>query len=50
MTHLASILWYLFFIAIISASYHASLYAIKVFDRKWKATSEAEQAEADKNK
>ncbi len=48
MTHTAAILWYLFWVGIIFASYYASLYAIRVFDRKWKAITEAEQEEADK--
>ncbi len=48
MTHTAAILWYLFLVGIIFASYYASLYTIKKFDRKWKTITEAEQEEVDK--
>jgi hypothetical protein len=45
MTHLAAILWYSIWGLTIVAGYYASEYAIKVFDKKWKEITEAEEQE-----
>jgi len=45
MTHFAVIFWYLFLVAVIVGGYYASVYAIKRFDEKWKATTMAEEDE-----
>ncbi len=43
MSYIEVILMYLIWPATVAIGYYASVYAIKLFDRKWKEQTEAEE-------
>jgi len=43
MSYFAVILMYLSWLATVAIGYYASVYAVKIFDRKWKEETEAEE-------
>jgi len=44
MSYFGAILGYLSWLATVAIGYFASVYAIKVFDKKWKDKTESEEA------
>lgn len=44
MSYFGSILMYLLWLATVAIGYFASMMAIKIFDKKWKEKTEAEEA------